>query len=52
MKLDKNDNEKENGAKKPTKYFSHKMGFYVILFFCISIVAVSAMWGNQQMRIT
>ncbi len=50
MKFDKNDNENDKRfeEKKTSNYLLERKGFYVILFLCVSIVAISAMWVNQD----
>ncbi|MGV8145803.1 MAG: peptidoglycan DD-metalloendopeptidase family protein [Alkaliphilus sp.] len=48
MKFDNNDNDERKNSEKPRHYFLGRKGFYVILFLCVSIVVVTAMWGEEQ----
>lgn len=48
MSKDNNQNDNKKNQKKSLYQFLDKEGFYIILFLCVCIVAVTAIWVSNQ----
>ncbi len=48
MSFDNNNNNNKKNQKKSLYQFLDKEGFYIVLFLCVCIVAVTAIWVSNQ----